>query len=103
MPDKDTPPSSPHYGAEMDEGEDEEFFEVNEDELEEILGLHEGPGDDDEEEDEEEAVDSEPVLGPVPERDDALMVFSEHTGRSFLFIYHHVMQNGCILYHMYSC
>lgn len=78
MPGKDTPPSSPLY--QMEDEDDDELVEVNEDELEQILDLH---GEQTDEEEDEDAFDDEPVLGPVPERDDATAVFSQHTKSLF--------------------
>lgn len=86
MPRSDTPPSSPQY-PQMDDGEDE-FIEVNEDELEEILDLHGAQGAvSDDDDDDEDAFDDEPVLGPPPERDDASLVFSNHTSMLMLIFF----------------
>lgn len=79
MPSKDTPPSSPHYSHMDDDDGEEEFFEVNEDELEEVLDFAEGSHSDEE----EDAFNHEPELGPVPERDDASLVFVNHTSSLF--------------------
>ncbi|XP_052125864.1 angio-associated migratory cell protein isoform X3 [Frankliniella occidentalis] len=79
MPKSDTPPSSPHYPQMDDDEDEEEFFEVNEDELEEVLNLADGGRSDEE----DEAFDDEPVLGPPPERDDAFLLFSQHSSSIF--------------------
>lgn len=88
---EDTPPESPSQILEMDD--DDEFVELNEDDVEEVvedalLAAVEGYYESDEEDGMEELVSSPPI------RDDADFVFTKHKGKlNYYFSYFYYLLN----------